>query len=283
MNFGQRQQWPSPPSLSSSGLSLPSAYSLPLPRSRTPTHRLQKTPFPPSRSELSISFLSKLGSVSLNTLPSVVSPCVSSVHLPVFLSLFLWPPPSPSFCAAPHPSFQSLQPLTSPNSTPGSVSNSKPGSTSPISSKDTDPSATLKRNSGGSSGSSSGGGINTTDWRSTTNVYIKGLPEKCTNSDLQLWAEQVANPVSVKTIRDARDHNICTGLGKFCMTSLILFSFVHVSDPFLLLLLFVLCLATPPSTGFVRFSLPAQAKLFIALVNAVEGYEACLAKVSTTP
>lgn len=217
MNFGQRQQWPSPPSLSSSGLSLPSAYSLPLPRSRTPTHRLQKTPFP-SRSELYISFFSKLGfDFTDYPPPSVMSPFVSSFHLPVLSSLFLWPPPSPSFCAAPHPSFQSLQPLTSPNSTPGSVSKSKSGGTSPISSKDTDPSATLKRNSGGSSGSSLSGGINTADWRSTTNVYIKGLPEKCTNADLQLWAEQVANPVSVKTIRDARDHNVCTGLGRFCM------------------------------------------------------------------
>lgn len=147
------------------------------------------------------------------------------------------------------PSFHSLQPSSTPSLTSEFLAQSNLGSRpSLLGHSYIDPSSspgyqtTTKRDSGGSSSSGSGGALNTSQWRSTNNVYIKGLPERCTNDDLQIWAEQVATPVSVKTIRDARDHGICTGL------------------------------------GFVRFALPAQAKLFIALVNAVDGYEACFAK-----
>jgi hypothetical protein len=86
-----------------------------------------------------------------------------------------------------------------------------------------------KRDSGGSGSNSHSSNSNsnsntstieTTEWRSHTNVYVKGLPERCTTEDLQAWAEQVARPVSVKTIRDAKDHNVCTGLGgSFCLCS----------------------------------------------------------------
>ncbi|KAK9895531.1 hypothetical protein P389DRAFT_94423 [Cystobasidium minutum MCA 4210] len=189
MDFGssqRQQQWPlaSPPLFSptlTSGISLP--LSLPAPRSRSPSYRLQKAAFPSS---------------------SRASQPTSQLHSYT----------SPVSLASP---IRSSSLTADPNTSP-----------------------TLKRNSGGSSSSSTN--IDTTDWRSSTNVYIKGLPEKCTNQDLQLWAEQVAKPVSVKTIRDARDPGICTGL------------------------------------GFVRFALAAQAKLFIAVVNAVDGYEAVLAK-----
>jgi len=159
-----------------------------------------------------------------------------------------------------------------------------------------------KRNSAGSSSSGSAGLLDTSEWKSSNNVYIKGLPAKCSNEDLQIWAEQVASPLSVKTIRDARDHGICTGLGKSYTPVLHLVSHfrsrVHADCQFLIFFLTSTSSLTSVShthththslslslththacTGFVRFALPAQAKLFIALVNAVDGYEACFAKV----
>ena len=65
-------------------------------------------------------------------------------------------------------------------------------------------------------------------------------------------------------------------LFSFFSTFAILSSPLHYIICLHFCLLFILL---PSPAGFVRFALPAQAKLFITLVNAVEGYEACFAKV----
>lgn len=52
------------------------------------------------------------------------------------------------------------------------------------------------------------------EWKSSTNVYIKGLPDQCTDNDLVQWARLIAEPVSVKALRVQGVEELCNGVGK---------------------------------------------------------------------
>lgn len=51
--------------------------------------------------------------------------------------------------------------------------------------------------------------------RSPYNVYIKGLPASATDDQLRAWASGIAEPLSIKTIRELRNESMCSGIGAF--------------------------------------------------------------------
>lgn len=67
------------------------------------------------------------------------------------------------------------------------------------------------------------------EWRSSTNVYIKGLPDHCTHDWLIQWARKIAEPVSVKALRVQGLEKLCNGVG----TSLLLtqYALANLADP----------------------------------------------------